>query len=232
MNTAAVTDTPRDRIVAAAVKLLAQGGHDAVSTRAVSAAANVQAPTIYRLFGDKQGLLDAVAVHGFAAYLENKTAQAPSDDPVEDLRIGWDVHLNFGLDNPELYALMSAGLRPGVVPPAAQAATDILTGLIHRIAEAGRLKVSEDRAVKLVNATGRGTTFALIAMPEGERDLAVSRLAREAIIATITTDAAASSASDVAHAAITMAAVLPRTTALSAQERGLMQEWLDRIAEG
>ena len=63
----------RDRIVEAAAGLLTEDGREAVSTRAVSAAARVQAPTIYRLFGDKQGLLDAVASHGFASYLRGKT---------------------------------------------------------------------------------------------------------------------------------------------------------------
>ena len=51
----------RNRVVAAAVALLARGGREALTTRAVAAAAGVQAPTIYRLFGDKQGLVDAVA---------------------------------------------------------------------------------------------------------------------------------------------------------------------------
>ncbi|WP_338419811.1 TetR family transcriptional regulator [Streptomyces klenkii] len=32
-----------------------------MTTRAVAAAAGVQAPAIYRLFGDKDGLLEAVA---------------------------------------------------------------------------------------------------------------------------------------------------------------------------
>ena len=61
----------RERIVEAAAALLAQGGREAVSTRAVSAAAGVQAPTIYRIFGDKQGLLDAVASRGFAEYVRS-----------------------------------------------------------------------------------------------------------------------------------------------------------------
>src|SRR5258706_130799 len=78
--------TTRDRIVAAAAALLTEGGREAVSTRAVSAAAGVQAPAIYRIFGDKQGLLDAVASHGFATYLAGKAALPHSDDPVEDLR--------------------------------------------------------------------------------------------------------------------------------------------------
>ncbi|MGC5311828.1 helix-turn-helix domain-containing protein [Micromonospora zamorensis] len=43
--------TTRDRIVEAAGRLLAESGRDAVTTRVVSAAAGVQPPAIYRLFG-------------------------------------------------------------------------------------------------------------------------------------------------------------------------------------
>jgi AcrR family transcriptional regulator len=126
----------RDRIVAAAADLLAAGSREAVSTRAVSAAAGVQAPTIYRLFGDKQGLLDAVAVHGFTTYLRDKAELAHGDDPVEELRTGWDLHVKFGLANPALYALMYGEPRPGPTPPAPAAAAAILAGHLHRIAEA------------------------------------------------------------------------------------------------
>ena len=45
-------DNPRRRIVEAAVELLESGGPDAVSTRAVAAAAGMQPPAIYRLFVD------------------------------------------------------------------------------------------------------------------------------------------------------------------------------------
>ena len=69
----------RERIIAAAAKLIAAGGRDAATTRAVAAAAAVQAPTIYRLFGDKRGLLDAVAGHGMAAYLAEKAARPTSN---------------------------------------------------------------------------------------------------------------------------------------------------------
>ena len=51
----------RERILDAAAELLVSGGTDGVSTRAVAAAAGVQAPTLYRLFGDKQGLLEAAS---------------------------------------------------------------------------------------------------------------------------------------------------------------------------
>ena len=113
----AAADITRERIVTAAAGLLAAGGRDAVSTRAVSAAAGVQAPAIYRLFGDKQGLLDAVATHGFTAYLNSKTDVKPGDDPVEDLRAGWDLHISFALANPAVYSLMYGEPRPGAPTP-------------------------------------------------------------------------------------------------------------------
>ena len=70
-------------------------------------AAGVQAPTIYRLFGDKDGLLDALAEHVFSAYVAGKAPSATTDDPVADLRAGWDTHIGFGLANPELFALLT-----------------------------------------------------------------------------------------------------------------------------
>jgi AcrR family transcriptional regulator len=231
MNVVDLTaDRPRERILAAAAELLAQGGRDAVSTRAVSAAAGVQAPTIYRLFGDMQGLLDAVATHGFTAYLSSKTGLEPTADPVQDLRAGWELHVGFGLAHPALYVLMYGEPCPGAAPPpAAAAAAEVLATHIRRIAEAGRLRVSEERAAQLVHAAGFGTTITLIAMPVDHRDPALSDIAREAVIAAITTDVPVAAAPGPVSAAAALRAVLPQTTVLTGQERGLLQEWLDRI---
>ena len=58
----------RTRIVEVAARLLQEQGPAAGTTRGVAQGAGVQAPMIYRLFGDKDGLLDAVAEHVLAAY--------------------------------------------------------------------------------------------------------------------------------------------------------------------
>jgi AcrR family transcriptional regulator len=221
----------RDRIVEAAATLLTDGGREAVSTRAVSAAAGVQAPAIYRIFGDKQGLLDAVASNGFAAYLRDKSALGHTDDPVEDLRHGWDLHVGFGVAHPAFYTLIYGEPRPGAESPAAAAAAAVLAGQIRRIAEAGRLRVSEERAAQLVHAAGCGTTLTLIATAEDRRDPALSHLSREAILAAITTDAPVSAGdTGAAGRAVALRAALPRTTALSDAERALLTEWLDRLS--
>lgn len=226
--------TTRERIVEAAAELLATGGREAVSTRGVSAAAGVQAPTIYRLFGDKQGLLDAVASHGIAAYLHSKTIRERDPDPVADLRRGWDLHVGFGLAHPALYALVFGEPRPGVESPAERHSGAVLAGMIRRIAEAGRLRVSEERAAHLVHSTGRGITLTLIGTPPERRDPALSDFARESVIAAITTDGPAGvpAGAGPVPTAVTMRALLPDLTVLTDAERGLLREWLDRIAGG
>src|SRR3954464_6242890 len=105
------TDT-RGRIVAVAARLLHEQGSGAVTTRGVAEKAGVQAPTIYRLFGDKNGLLEAVAEHTMATFVSAKAravaAETAADlDPVEDLRVSWDRQLEFSLANPAVYRLLS-----------------------------------------------------------------------------------------------------------------------------
>ena len=228
--------SPRDRIVRAAADLLAEGGREAVSTRAVAAAAGVQAPTIYRQFGDMRGLLDEVASFGFSTYLRDKTSRERAEDPVDDLREGWDLHIEFGLANPALYTLMYGNPRAGVTSAAALEAREILHGLVQRVAEAGRLRVSVERAADMIHAAGMGVVLSLIAAEPEDRDLSLSEMTREAILAAATTDAppedtAGQAGHDrVSSRAVALKAVLPEASgALTPSESSLLSEWLDRL---
>jgi len=235
-DTLAASPSPRDRILQAAALLLATGGREAVSTRAVSAAAGVQPPTIYRQFSDMQGLLDAVAADGFTRYVRGKLARESTADPVADLRAGWDMHIGFGLANPALYALMYGDPRPGARPPAAVEAYMVLERLLQRVAAAGRLRVDVGRATHLIHAAGVGVVLTLIAVEDADRDLAVATLTREAILAAVTTDVPSDEATAgngsrraAAHA-VALKALLPEaSTAFTPAERGLLMEWLDRL---
>lgn len=221
----------RDRIIAAAADLIASGGRDAATTRAVAAAAGVQAPTIYRLFGDKRGLLDAVAEYGMAAYMANKSAQAPHPDPMQDLRDGWDSHVAFGLAHPELFALLSGDPRPRPVSPSLATGMEVLQRRIRRIALSGRLRVSEERALALVHSMGTGTVLTLLGQPEGRRDPGLSEAAREVVVAAITGDALSPADPGPSRAAAALKASLDLTSVLTAGEKHLLEELLDRIAD-
>ncbi len=223
-------DDTRSRILAAAIRLLETEGRDAVTTRAVSDAAGIQPPTLYRLFVDKSGLLDAVAEYGFSTYLSTKIVRESGDDPVEDLRVGWDLHIDFGLSHPAVYQLMYCHPRPGIASPAAMRSFEILREHIRRIAIAGRLRVAEAQAAEMLHASGCGTVLTLLAQPENRRDPDLSAASREAVLRAITTDVPITRSHGPVAAAVSLRATLPEVSSLSEAERALLSEWLDRLA--
>ncbi|MCP3100782.1 TetR/AcrR family transcriptional regulator [Myxococcus sp. K15C18031901] len=218
----------RARILETASRLLAEGGAGAVSTRAVSAAAGVHAPTLYRLFGDKNELMDAVAAYVLASYLERKAALPPTDDPVEDLRRGWDLHIGFGLENPDAYAALYASKRDAS-SSAAEASESILREMIHRIAEAGRLTVPEPVATHLVHVAGTGTVLSLAKYPRGTERDRLTHEGFEMVRRAITSDRRDDGTDAVAQAATTLIASLPTLPQFTNGERGLLTEWLARV---
>lgn len=232
------TGDARERIVKAAAELLVRGGRDAVSTRAVSAAAGVQAPAIYRQFGDMRGLLLAAAREVLARYVRQKATREPSKDPADDLRRGWDSHVAFGLANPAAYTLLYGNGPEDADVPAVREGREVLHALVGRAAEAGRLRVTVPHAVQLIHAGGNGVTLALLGTPEKERDLRLSEAMREAVLAAILvpakTERSRRTKDDdgrVAARAVAMTAVLDETgDVLSKGERQLLGEWLDRLA--
>ena len=223
----------RARIIDAAATLLREHGATAVTTRAVAAAAGLQPPAIYRHFGDKDGLLEAVAEHVMASYVEAKAeiveaASADGVDPLDDLRAGWLAQLEFGLQNPDIFRLLS---EPGRVvnSPSAAAGRRVLEKRIHRIAQTGRLRVSEQRAVGMIQAGGIGAIHTILATPGDQRDLGLGDAMYNAVLGQILADAPVREQSDTLAATVAFRAVAPSLDVLSESERRLLTEWLDRV---
>lgn len=226
----------RRQVLQVAATLLEEGGSEAVSTRAVAGAAGVTAPTLYRMFGDKDGLLAELAAYGFEMYLtEKQEALRLSDDPVADLYRGWDLHVDFGLRHPAFYVLMYGTARPGQRPPAADEAHALLVRVLGRAADAGRLRVPVDEATRVIHAATTGAALALISEATPERGLAASARLRDTVIASVTTGPPASSGSDLASRALALDATLDAEGAagvpLSATETALLRDWLRRLAD-
>lgn len=228
---AAGREQVRQRVIQAAIDLLTREGRDAVTTRRVAVAAGLQPPAIYRLFGDKDGLLDAVAQHGFAAFLAAKHVDRDPVDPVEDLRAGWDLAVEFGLANPALYTLMYS--EPARAASAAfKAGTEILMGRIRRLAAGGWLRVDEELAAMIIRATAHGAVLTWLSLPEDRRDPALLTILRESMVTAVTSQRPAVQEPGPAGAARALRAALPAQSALSGAEQRLLGEWLDRLAAG
>jgi len=216
----------RANLVTVAAQILRERGAAAVTTRAVAEAAGVQPPTIYRLLGDKEGLLDAVAEYALANYMAEKGLIAESDDPVVDLRAGWDVNVGFGLANPALYVLLAEPNR--AQSPAMAAARENLSGRIRRVAESGRLRVSERRALELILAAGVGVVLTILSSPPDDREPSLADAMFDAVIREIVTDAPALIEDSALAAAVTFKTFVAQLEELTGAERALLTEWLDR----
>ncbi len=238
MSNAIQTSSRRDtrsKIVDVAARLLREQGPAAVTTRGVAEGAGVQAPTIYRLFGDKDGLLDAVAEHVMATYVSAKAtileaASAESVDPLDDLRAGWEMQIDFGVANPTLFGLLSDPGR-GLRSPAAQSGKHVLESRVHRIAVTGRLRVSEQRAVDLIQAAGTGTVLTILSTPPDERDPGLAENMYEAVLRQILTDAPERAKNGSTATVVALRAIALRLDMLSDAERQLLAEWLDRAID-
>ena len=221
----------RARILEQARRLLGEGGASAVTTRAVASAAGVQPPTIYRLFGDKDGLVDALVEHVMAAYVDTKTATAgAAGDPVADLRAGWRAHVEFGLANPELYRLLAAHRSPEA-SPASVRGIEVLRSRVRALATAGLLRVSEERALAMIRAAGNGTVLALLEVPPGDRDAGLADAMLDAVLASVLAAAPAAPDAATSTVAVTFATAIDDLPALSDAERTLLREWVARSVE-
>lgn len=228
-GTASAREQHRQRVIEAAADLLERAGRDAVTTRAVADAAGLQPPAIYRLFGDKDGLLEAVAEYGFAKFLASKNVDPDPADLIDDLRAGWDLAVEFGLSNPALYTLMYSE-PAGTESAAFRAGLKILRGRIHRLAARGRLRVDEQLAAGIVHATGRGAVLTWLSLPEADRNPALLTALREAMVTAVTNERPAIQDTGPAGAARALRATLPEESPLTTAEQHLLREWLDRLA--
>lgn len=233
IETTSTRAATRSRIIDVAARLLQEQGPAAVTTRGVAEGAGVQAPTIYRLFGDKDGLLEAVAEQVMTTFVSAKAAivKAAAEaavDPLEDLRAGWETQIAFGVANPALFRLLS---DPGRVvdSPAAQSGKRVLEARVHRVATTGRLRVGESRAVDLIQAAGIGTIQTLLATPHDRRDPGLAGAMYDATLAHILSDTPARADDAPIAAAVAFRAATPRLDMLSGSERQLLAEWLDRV---
>ncbi|MET9674758.1 TetR/AcrR family transcriptional regulator [Streptomyces sp. NPDC006482] len=179
--------TARERILEATEELLATKDALAISTRAICDRAKVGMPEIYRQFGDKQGLLTAVADIGFDRFLANKRRNPLTDDPVADLRTAWDSHVAFALRNPHLYRLMFTPTGDSR-PQAIKDAQALLRTALERCGDAGRLRTAPEPAGQAILSANVGVCIMALSFPELFGSSDISRAVRDAVIGKVTGD--------------------------------------------
>ena len=140
-------------LLAAAERLVQDGGPDAVSIRAVASAVGTTTRAVYSLYGSKQGLMDALAVHAFDLLRDGVSQLPATQAPVDDLVEAGLIFRRFAVEHPSLFRIAFGSTRDGpirarpLVRNAAGVALDVLKTRIARLADA-RL-IDSDRIDKV-----------------------------------------------------------------------------------
>lgn len=215
----------REALIEAARTLLAAQPDREPSTRELYEAAGVAAPTLYHHFGTKDALLDVVVEEAFTDYLHAKRAAPRTGDHLVDFAAGWDLHVEFGVNNPVLYRLMFNGST--VATPAARAAEDVLRNRLAELAEAGLLRTDVEVALNATIAAAMGCVFQLH-RTGGSPDDALARTLRDALLAELMGRRDADGPRGAAVALISWLGTAPTT--FTDPEIALLRQWLREIS--
>jgi AcrR family transcriptional regulator len=146
-----------DGLLAAAERLLASGGADALQARKLANAAGTSTMAVYTHFGGMSGLVDALVRQAFVRLGERLIQTPHSDDALADLfRLGLAFR-NFARENPELYRVMFGISRPAGHRPSVRDVTT--TGTPTGIVEGQMAFAHLVQAVARVVDSGRAQGF-------------------------------------------------------------------------
>lgn len=108
-------EATRAEIVAAAWDVVSENGIGALSLRDVAERVGMRPPSLYEYFDSKNAIYDALFADGQRALYEALT-DAKDLDPLEQIRAGTHVFIDFCLENPARSQLLFARTIPGFEP--------------------------------------------------------------------------------------------------------------------
>lgn|SRR5579859_999995 len=143
----------RVELLAAAERLIAEHGLDALSVRAAAEAAGTSTRAVYALFASKEGLVQALAQRTYELLMEALAALPLTDDAGEDLIAGSVYGFRrFALDHPELFHLFFTvqARRPRLGEEANAARMQALDKLVERVERAKAAGLVGEHSVQQV----------------------------------------------------------------------------------
>ena len=108
--------TTRDTLLENALRLLQERGPGALRVRDLAQTVGKSTMGVYTHFGSKQGLLEALYLHGFSRLEDRLEAVASAGDGNQELVAFALAYREFALDNEALYGLMFERATPDFVP--------------------------------------------------------------------------------------------------------------------
>ncbi len=162
----------RDEILAAAREMFVRDGYDSVTMRKIGERVRVAPGTIYHHFTDKDAILAAICEETFARLDKRMEALVNdrSGDPLERLRRGGRMYIQFGLEHPQHYfltfALSNAAPKRDSVLEAGLHSFENLRACVRACVEAGLTRSTDvEELAQSLWASLHGVVMLLIGKP-------------------------------------------------------------------
>ncbi|MFG6191069.1 TetR/AcrR family transcriptional regulator [Nonomuraea sp. JJY05] len=148
----ATHDELRSRLLDVAVNLLESDGPDSLTMRRIAAEAGCTTTVIYTMFGNREGLAEALYLEGFERFRRFLEAVPTRRNPFEHLSALGPAYRQACLSEPGYYSLMFERAIPGFEPSErartlARAALNILDRVIADCISAGYLIPTQPRKI-------------------------------------------------------------------------------------
>jgi AcrR family transcriptional regulator len=145
-------DELRARLLDVAVNLLVTEGPESLTTRRIATEAGCTTTVIYTMFGNREGLAEALYLEGFERFRRILEAVPQRRDPFEYLSALGPAYRQACLSEPGYYSLMFERAIPGFEPSErartlARAALNILDRAIADCISAGYLIPTQPRKI-------------------------------------------------------------------------------------
>ncbi|WP_214413132.1 TetR/AcrR family transcriptional regulator [Sphaerisporangium fuscum] len=145
-------DELRSRLIAVAGELLLTDGPDSLTVRRIAAEAGCATTVVYTMFGNKEGLAEALYLEGFERFRRRLAAVPRHPDPLEYLVSLGPAYRDACLAEPGYYSVMFEKAIPGFEPSErartlARAAVNVLDRAIADCISAGYLVPTQPRKI-------------------------------------------------------------------------------------
>ena len=134
-------DDTSEALLAAAHRLLADVGPDALTVRRIANEAGMSTMNVYSRFGGKDGVIDELYADGHRRLNEAIAAVPTTDDVPADLVQCAHAYRDFARVNPTYYGIMFRSVINGF--EATQASVDLALGSLYSFVE--RVKLGQER---------------------------------------------------------------------------------------
>ncbi|MFI6483945.1 TetR/AcrR family transcriptional regulator [Nonomuraea sp. NPDC050663] len=145
-------DELRTRLLDVAVSLLATDGPESLAMRRIASEAGCSTTVIYTMFGNREGLAEALYLEGFERIRKHLEAVQPRHDAFEYLTALGPAYRAACLGEPQYYSLMFERAIPGFEPSErartlARAALNLFDRVISDCISAGYLVPTQPRKI-------------------------------------------------------------------------------------